>query len=252
MLEWEIAPKKGLKMNAELERQIELATFCWSIRTTTTRRAPCSSRSPRTSCSAPALAKCRWAADPSALCGCYPVDGLTIQIYADWDGQTDAAGTSKSSVRQLRHAGGGTVNSVAQRRADLHPAQSPPRPRRSDLDLWRSRSTRSAASWAWGVRRQRGNQLPTRASVSILATAAMTRRPTRSDRTGATTSKGKGNMPIFAMTSTGNDGKTRGPSVLRFYPEGDDGLYLQYQEFCSGSSRPRSTSAHRTWASSAT
>jgi hypothetical protein len=28
MLEWEIAPKAGIEMNKELERQIEIATFC--------------------------------------------------------------------------------------------------------------------------------------------------------------------------------------------------------------------------------
>src|SRR6266571_8434927 len=28
MLEWEIAPKKGVEMNSELERQIKVATYC--------------------------------------------------------------------------------------------------------------------------------------------------------------------------------------------------------------------------------
>ena len=38
-------------------------------------------------------------------------------------------------------------------------------------------------------------------------------------------------MPLFALQTRGADGKARGPAVLRFYPEGDDGLYLKYQEF---------------------
>jgi hypothetical protein len=43
--------------------------------------------------------------------------------------------------------------------------------------------------------------------------------------------EGQGIMPIWAMSESDSQGKSRGPSVQRFYPEGDEGLYLKYQEF---------------------
>jgi hypothetical protein len=43
--------------------------------------------------------------------------------------------------------------------------------------------------------------------------------------------QGQGIMPIMGMTEFDSQGKSRSPLVLRFYPEGDEGLYLKYQEF---------------------
>jgi hypothetical protein len=43
--------------------------------------------------------------------------------------------------------------------------------------------------------------------------------------------EGQGQMPIWAMSESDSQGKSRGPLVHRFYPEGDAGLYLKYQEF---------------------
>jgi hypothetical protein len=37
MLDWEIVPLEGLDLNSELDKQIEVATMCSSIRTTMTR-----------------------------------------------------------------------------------------------------------------------------------------------------------------------------------------------------------------------
>lgn len=89
-LSWEIRPKKGVELNAELERQIEVATYCFDH--------------PNEQDSFRSLIEqvtedflCGGAAIETALGGdadrplwMWPVDGLSIQIFAFWDGSPSA------------------------------------------------------------------------------------------------------------------------------------------------------------------
>jgi hypothetical protein len=89
--EWEIRPKKGVALNAELTRQIELATYCFEH--------PNADDSFETLaeqvvedilCGAGAI-EVQMGADPLRPLWLWPVDGLSIQMFAGWDGGANEA-----------------------------------------------------------------------------------------------------------------------------------------------------------------
>lgn len=91
-LKWEIRPKEGVELNSELERQIEIATACFQ-----SPNHDDSFRSLLEACITDYLI-CGAGAIEHALSGdqmrplwMWPVDALSIQIYAGWNGEPGKA-----------------------------------------------------------------------------------------------------------------------------------------------------------------
>jgi hypothetical protein len=230
---WEITPKKGIEMNKELERQIELAMYCFDHPNhDDTLRTLLEQITEDVLLGAGAV-EMQMGGDPDRPLWMYPTDGLTIQVYPHWKP------SDPDSPRYCQIVGyGNFVGSTAGGKTiDL----------RDDELMYLRPNPTTATPFGLGPLEVAFNTV-----ARILGTAEFAGNVATNARPsigvdlgdGATENvlgafraywrnevEGQGNMPIFAMTSTGSDGKTRGPSVLRFYPEGDDGLYLKYQDF---------------------
>jgi len=232
MLEWEIAPKKGIELNSELSRQIEVATFCMQHpNNDDTTRTLMEQLVEDILLGAGAL-EMQIGDNAQRPLWLFPVDGLTIQIYPNWSGAAEEA-----RYVQIVGYGNFTGTASAGSKIDL----------RNDELIYIRPNPTTATPFGHGPIEIAFNTIS-----RILGTADFAGNVATNARPsigidlgdGATDTtlnafraywrndvEGQGSMPIFAMTSTGADGKTRGPSVMRFYPEGDDGLYLKYQEF---------------------
>lgn len=91
-LPWEVVPKAGIRLNKELERQIAVATACLnqpnyddSFRTLVEQIVE-----DACVCGAGAYEQ-QVGADPGRPLWMWPVDALSIQVYAGWSGQKDEA-----------------------------------------------------------------------------------------------------------------------------------------------------------------
>lgn len=229
MLEWEVAPKKGLKINSEFERQIELATYCLDHPNHDDTMRTLLEQITEDVLLGAGACEIQLGANPKRPLWLYPVDGLTIQMNADWDA------SKPDQARYVQVVGGtglGGGTKVPLRNDELmyirpNPTTAGPFGR-GPLEI-----AFNTISKILGVGEFAGNVAAnSRPSIGIdLGDGGNDQSANAFRAYWRNEVEGQGNMPIFAMTSTANDGKTRGPTVLRFYPEGDDGLYLQYQEF---------------------
>jgi Phage portal protein len=231
LLDWEVVPIKGVEMNRELERQIEVASYCLDH--------PNGDDSFRTFAEqvvedillGAGAVEMQTSGDESRPLWMWPVDGLTIQIFPGWSG-----GRGEARYVQIVGYGNFVGNGVGQQVL-----------LRNDELIYIRPNPTSATPFGRGPAEIAFNTISRILGVGEFAGLVATNaRPSigldlgdgaTSDLLGAFKQywrnevEGQGNMPIFAMQEKSADGKARGPSVLRFYPEGDEGLYLKYQEF---------------------
>jgi hypothetical protein len=125
MLEWEVVPIDDVKINSELERQIEVASYCIDH--------PNSDDSARTLfeqvtedilLGAGAI-EMQVSGDEMRPLWMWPVDGLTIQIYPLWDGNPSEPRyvlCADRRLRQFRRQRHRAADPATQRRANLYPA----------------------------------------------------------------------------------------------------------------------------------
>lgn len=231
LLDWEIVPVHGVEMNTELEKQIEIASYCIDH--------PNGDDSARTMfeqvvedilLGAGAIEK-QLSGDPMRPLWMWPVDGLTIQIYPAWSGAVSEA-RYVQVVGYGNFAGNGEGRQVLLRNDELiyirpNPSSATP------FGTGPVEVAFNSISRLLGVGEFAGN-VATNARPSIgldLGEGAGPETISAFRSFWRNEVEGQGQMPIWGMQQTGSDGKARGPSVLRLYPEGDDGLYLKFQEF---------------------
>lgn len=233
MLEWEIAPKLGVEMNSELERQIKVATYCLEYPNHDDTMRTFLEQVVEDMLLGAGAAEMQMGADPARPLWLFPTDGLTIQVYPGWDGNEPDKARYAQIIGYGNYAGTPSGGSVINLRNDelmyIRPNPSTATP----FGLGPLEIAFSTISRILGVAEFSGNVATnSRPSIGLDLGDGGTDQALGAFRAyWRNEVEGQGNMPIFAMTSTSNDGKTRGPSVVRFYPEGDDGLYLKYQEF---------------------
>jgi Phage portal protein len=231
MLEWEIVPSNGVDLNSELDRQIEVASFCIDH--------PNGDDSARTLFEQVAedillgagAIEIQHSGDDTRPLWMWPVDGLTIQIFPGW-----ANGSNEARYVQIvgygNFAGTGSGQQILLRNDELiyirpNPSSATP------FGYGPLEIAFNTVSKILGVGEFAGN-VATNARPSIgldLGEGATPEMLGAFKQYWQNEVEGQGNMPLFALQTRGADGKARGPAVLRFYPEGDDGLYLKYQEF---------------------
>lgn len=224
MLDWEIVPAPGITMNAELARQIEVATTCLS--------APNNDDSFRTLVEqvvedlllGAGAIEIQAGGDPVRPLWLYPVDGLSIQVAPGW-----AGGPNEARYAQVLGPGVETVWLRNDELIYLRPNPTTATP----FGLGPLEVAFNSIARIIGVSEFAGNVASNaRPSVGLdlgegadSSTAAAFRAYWRDEV------EGQGQMPIFALSGGGGGEKARGPSVMRFFPEGDSGLYLKWQEF---------------------
>ena len=230
---WEIVAKKGVEMNKELERQIETAMFCFEHpNNDDTARSLLEQVTEDILLGAGAI-EMQLSGDEDRPLWMFPVDGLTIQIYPLWDDSAPEEARYCQIIGYGNFVGNPTGGEVVNLRNDeliyIRPNPTTATPfGHGPLEV-----AFNTISRILGVAEFAGNVATnSRPSIGVDLGDGATDTTLQAFRSyWRNDVEGQGNMPIFAMTSTDANGKTRGPSVLRFYPEGDDGLYLKYQEF---------------------
>lgn len=230
MLEWEIVPIDGQSPNSLLQKQIDIATFCIDHPNIDDSARTLFEQVAEDIMLGAGAIEMQLSGDPIRPLWMWPVDGLSIQIYPGWTGAPNEA-RYLQTVGYGAFAGTGQGQQIQLRNDELiylRPNPSTATPfGHGPLEI-----AFNTVSRILGVGEFAGN-VATNARPSIGLDLGEGGTP---EMLGAFRQywrnevEGQGNMPIFAMGG-GGDSKSRGPSVMRFYPEGDDGLYLKYQEF---------------------
>jgi hypothetical protein len=227
-LEWEIVPKPSVKLNAEIKRQIEIATACFM--------RPNNDDSFRTLleqtiediiCGAGAI-EIQPSGDVHRPLWMWPTDGLAIQIYPAWSGALDEARYCQVTGFGTPTGGGAQIDLRNDELIYLRPNPSTSTPFGvGALEVAFQTISRLLAT-AEFVGNLASNQRP-----SILMDLG--------DVSGEDVAafrvywqnevEGQGKVPIVGFPGAPGDPKTRGVGINRLFPEGDDALYLKYQEF---------------------
>ena len=231
LLDWEIAPMPGVEMNADLEKQIEIAAYCIDHPNVDDSARTMFEQVIEDILLGAGAIEIQLSGDPMRPLWMWPVDGLTIQIYPAWSGGANEA-RYVQVVGYGNFAGNGEGRQVLLRNDELiyirpNPSSATP------FGTGPVEVAFNSISRLLGVGEFAGN-VATNARPSIgldLGEGAGSETIAAFRSFWRNEVEGQGQMPIWGMQQTGSDGKARGPSVLRLYPEGDDGLYLKFQEF---------------------
>lgn len=219
-LEWEIVPKPGVDENPELRRQIEMATYSLEH--------PNNDDSWRTFAEqviedvliGAGAVEVQMSGDPMRPIWLYPTDGLSIQLYPGWTGDRNEARYAQSVGSGSYTGGGPTILLRDDELIYIRPNPSTATPfGTGSLEIAFNSIARQL-----GVGEFNGN-LTSNAKPSVLldlGEGAGTTEIAAFRNYWTAEVEGQGKMPIVA---------TKGGDVRRLYPEGDDGLFLKYQEF---------------------
>jgi hypothetical protein len=232
-LEWEIVPKPGVKMNSELERQIEVATTCFDLPNSDDNFTSMTQQVVEDVLVGAGAIEIGKSGDKMRPLWLWPVDGLSIQLMPGWAGGTHEA-------RYLQTIGYGSYSVGSGQGVML----------RNDELMYIRPNPTTATPFGFGpleiafnsIARQlttgefagklAGNALP----PFMIDLGEVTGNVVRTWRSYWTNEvEGEGKIPIIGTELTQGagtaGGKTRGPNAIRLYPEGDKALYLAYQEF---------------------
>ena len=220
-LTWEVIPRRGAALSDELGRQIALATHCLEQpNEEDSFRSLLEQVLEDALCGGGAI-EVQVGADPERPLWLWPVNGLSIQIYPGWSGGADQA----RYLQTLGYGGIGTADQgVALRDDELiyirpNPTTSTP------FGIGPLEVAFTSVARLLGVAEFAGHlSSNTRPSTILdLGEAASPDELQAFRAWWRNDIEGQGMMPIV--------GGMQKPQVLRLAPEGDEGLYLKYQEF---------------------
>lgn len=235
MLDWEVVPADGIALNSEIRRQIDVVSRCLN--------SPNEDDSMRTLTETvlediligAGAIEIQTGADPDRPLWMWPTDGLAIQIYPGWSGGSTEA-RYVQTIGTLANTAGSTQG-ILLRNDELiyiRPNPSTATPfGHGPLEIAFETISRllGVAEFAGKVA---SNGLP---AFGIDLGPNASPEETLQFRTYWTNEvEGEGKVPIWAMGGAGAGVATTGTAagahaqVQRFYPEGDNGLYLKYQE----------------------
>jgi Phage portal protein len=232
-LEWEIAPNKGVGLNSELRKQIEIATLCFSLPNDDDSFNTLLSQVINDVCLGAGVIEIGKSEYPDRPVYLWPVDGLSINIYPGWKG-------GRTEPRYLQTLGYG---------GNFTQGQQPGVKLRDDEVVYIRPNPSTHSPFGYGplevAFQSISNQLATASFAAKLAGNALppfaidlgevSTRMVETWRTYWTNEiEGQGKIPIIGtelVDGQAGAGRTRGLAVQKLYPEGDKALYLQYQEF---------------------
>lgn len=224
MLEWEVRPKKGIKMTPELQRQADIATFCLHHPNLDDNFQSFAEQVIEDILCGAGAIEHQISADPLRPLWMWPVDGLSIQIYPMWSG-------NPSEARYLQSLGFGLVQGSASG-VNL----------RNDELIYIRPNPSTATPFGFGPVEMAFNSISRQLGVADYAgKVAANATPSIALNLGdidqdalpafrawwIDTIEGQGTMPIFGF---GGADKIK-PEVIDLRAHGDEGLYLKYQEF---------------------
>ena len=226
MLDWEIFPVEGIEWNSELKRQAQIVTNCFLHPNGADDFQSLLEQLLEDYLIGAGAVETRLGGDPDHPLFMFPCDGLSIQIYTNWD-PTNGKPRYAQTVGYGSAFGGGQVLSLQNEELMyLRPNPNTATPFGfGPLEICFNAVARLLATQefagnvAGNARPSIGLDFPGLSPDQLQTVRSFWRNDV----------EGQGNVPMFA-SHMGADGKTSGVEVLRFYPEGDNGLYLKYQE----------------------
>lgn len=231
MLDWEIVPMKDIKLNSELARQIDVATTCFHHPNTDDSFNSLLEQTIEDFLIGAAAIEMQVSGDQSRPLWLFPVDGLSIQIYPGWSGAANEARYAQI-VGYGTAFGGGTV---AELRNDeliyIRPnpsTQSPFGFGPLEIAFNTINNILGVAEFAGNVASNARPSIWIDAGEGVSPEDVLTLRQYWQNEI-----EGQGKVPITAIggSSRSDDKTKRGLNIERLYPEGDKGLYLEYQNF---------------------
>jgi len=226
MLEWEIVPIRDIEWNSELERQAEIVYRCFENPNETDDFQALLEIFLEDRMVCAGALETQIGGDPDRPLWMWPVDALSIQMYAEWDGDPGTPRYAQTVGYGSEFGGGQTVQLLDNELLYMRPNPSSATPfGYAPLEIAFDTIGRllSVGKFAGNVA---GNQRPSIGldfpgipQDQLMAMRSFWRNEV----------EGNGQVPMFASHISA-DGKSPGMSVHRFYPEGDNGLYLKYQE----------------------
>ena len=226
MLDWEIAPIDGVEWNSELKRQAEIVKACFMQPNPADDFESLLEQLLEDYLIGAGAIETRLGGSESHPLFMYPVDGLSIQIYPNWKPSSSSPRYAQT-VGYGSEFGGGQITSLT-----------------DDEMLYLRPNPNTATPFGFGPLEIAFNAIARLLAVGEFAgNVAGNARPSIGlDFPGMSSEQlqqmrsfwrndveGQGQVPMFSSHTT-SDGKASGVEVLRFYPEGDQGLYLKYQE----------------------
>lgn len=229
MLDWEIVPIPGVELNSELERQIEVAKTCFQHPNQDDSFETLLEQIVEDFLVGAAAVEIQVSGDKNRPLWMFPVDGLSIQMYPMWSGVKD-------DPRYAQVVGYGTAyggGTVAELRNDeliyIRPNPSTATP----FGFGPLEIAFNTINNILGVAEFAGNLASNAVPPFGIDLGDGVSIPDLQAFRGYWTNEveGQGVIPITAMAGKGGDKARNGIQVLKFYPEGDKALYLEYQNF---------------------
>lgn len=227
-LGWKIVTLPGVTETPEHVRQIEVATACLSQPNQDDSFRTLLEQVVEDICVGAGAVEMQMGGDAIRPLWLWPVDGLSIQIYPAWAGDV-AEPRYVQTVGYGSAAGGGQAF-----------------PLRNDELMYIRPNPSTSTPFGYGPLEIAFNSIARMLGVGEFAgNVATNSRPSiMLDLGDGVTDadiqtfrsywknevEGQGMMPIVGLDGSTTE-KSRGAEVMRLYPEGDDGLYLKYQEF---------------------
>jgi phage portal protein BeeE len=231
MLPWKIAPHEGVELNSELERQIEVATLCFKHPNQDDSFESLCEQTVEDYLIGGAAIEMQLSGDKIRPLWMFPVDGLSIQIYPGWTGQTNEARYAQV-IGYGTAFGGGTV---AELRNDELIYMKPNASTATPFGFGPIEIAFNTINAILGVAEFAGNVASNqRPSIMIDLGEGWTDEQLRDFRQyWRNEVEGQGNVPFASSASSGraDEKSKRGTEVHRLYPEGDSGMFLEYQKF---------------------
>jgi HK97 family phage portal protein len=219
-LEWEVVPKKGVEENSELRRQCEIVTNCLSNPNHEDSWRSLVEKVITDMMLGAGVIEPELGGDPNRPLWLFPVDGLTIQIYAGWTGDPKEAKYCQVPGYGSTAGGGYGVNLRADELIYIAPNPSTAHP----FGCGPLEIAFLTISRLLGVGEYAGNVATNARPTTMLDLGKVTDDQLKQFRTYWTNEiEGQGKMPILSTLE--------GAKAIKLTADGDEALYLKWQEF---------------------
>jgi Phage portal protein len=226
MMEWEIVPIKDIDWNSELIRQADIVYNCFANPNEADDFQSLLEQLLEDRLIGAGAIETQIGGDKDRPLFMWPVDGLSIQIYAEWNGDRSTPRYAQTVGYGSGFGGGEVVRLRDDELLYLRPNPTTATPfGYGPLEIAFDTISRllSVGKFAGNVagnqRPSIGLDFPGMPTNDLMAIRSFWRNEV----------EGNGQIPMFASHMAA-DSKAPGMQVHRFYPEGDNGLYLKYQE----------------------
>lgn len=218
-LEWEVVPKKGIEMNPELQRQCDVAAFCLNYPNEGDSWRSLVEKVLTDALLGAGAIEQQVGGDPQRPLWLYPADGLSIQVYAGWTGDPREARYCQVPGYGMVVGGGIGIDLRSDELIYITPNPSTAHP----FGLGPLEVAFQSISRLLGVGEYAGNVATNARPTTILDLGKVSKEQLDAFRGyWSNEIEGQGKMPI---------GSFDGAQAIRLTAEGDNALYLKWQEF---------------------